>query len=275
MSHDKKHAETTAVTTSEADLKTQALAIAQQAEAMAQQMAETGIEAGDLEIPKIMLMQNTSELVGDERAKLGDLVNTMTEEVIGGFTQTVEIVPLKLFKTLRIYDMSGAQPKLMRAEPLTSENAKLPWEGMEGDIPIKRVTNMNFFVLLKKEILDGSSFPLVVSFKSTGMQAGKQLATHLFKLVALNRLPYSQSVLLTSSKEKKDTNTYAVFGIGKGMSLTPEQVMDAKSWLVRLASMNVRIHEVQEEGETGGANRGPAPAPYVISGDASGVEGPY
>ena len=220
--------------------------IQNQAKEMAQAMSDTGIDVGDLEIPKVMLMQNTSEFVSDNLARLGDIVNTMSMEVLGGFEKPVEMVPLKLYKTLRIYDISGSEPKFMREEPLNAENAKLPWEGNEGGTPIKRMTHMNYFILLKKEMDEDSSFPLVVSFKSTGIQAGKQLATHLFKKLSLNQLPYADTVMLTSTKEKKGTNTYAVFGIGKGQKLSEKGLQDAQAWLARLASMNYRVAATDE-----------------------------
>lgn len=251
------------------NLENQALQIAEEAKAMSVAMAETGIEVGDLEIPKLMLMQSTSGLVGDELAKFGDMVNTMSNEALGDFNKPVEIVPLKVFKTLRIYDISAQPPKFIRAEPLTPENAILPWEGNEGGVPIKRVTNMNFFILLKKEIDEDTAFPLVVSFKSTGMQAGKQLATHLFKLMALGRLPYSQSIQLMASKEKKESNTYAVFKIGKVEALSDAGKLVAKGWLAKLASLNYKIHETAEEDREESA-----PAPTVMKSVQSEQSGP-
>jgi hypothetical protein len=248
-------------------LNEQALDIHRSAAAMATQMAETGIEVGDLEIPKLMLMQNTSELVGAEEASFGDMINTMSNEKLGDFSQPVEIVPLKLFKTLRIYDISGKQPKFLRAEPLDPVNEALPWEGNEGGIAIKRVKNMNFFILLKSEIEAGTAFPLVVSFKSTGMQAGKQLATQLFRMVALGQLPYSQSVTLMANKEKKETNTYAVFKIGKSTKLDPAAVHVAKEWLGRLASLNYKVHETADEDRD---DAGAVPAPTVVKSQVVG-----
>jgi hypothetical protein len=233
------------------------------------QMQEAGISLVDLEIPKLMLMQSTSELVGEEQAKFGEVVNTMNGEVVGSLTQPLELIPLKQFKTVRIYDMSGKQPKFMRVEEANEKNSSFDArEGNETGIPIKRVLNMNFFVLLKKEIDAGEAFPAVVSFKSTGLAAGKQLATQMFKMIQLDRMPYSKSVTLTVKKEKKDTNTYAVFSIEKGENCTPEVCAVSAKWLKALAAAKTVTVVEKEERDVESVE-----APHVLS--STEVGGPY
>lgn len=249
-----------AVLVPEATLTQAVASISDQAKEMATCMAETGIEASDLEIPKLMLMQPTSGYVSDEKAKVGDIVNTMSMEVLGGFSQAIEIVPLKAFKTIRIYEMGGTQPKFMRVEPFVADgNGLLPWEDTEAGKPIKRVHNLNFFVLLKSELDSGEAFPAVIAFKSTSMLAGKQLATHIFKMVALQQEPYSKTVTLSVRKEKKETNTWAVFEVGKGAALSAEHKALAQNWIVRLASMNYKIHEADRDDEATPAATAPRP----------------
>lgn len=214
---------------------------------MAKAMADIGIEASDLVVPRLMLMQNTSEMVGDEKAKLGDIVNSQTLEVLGGITSPLEIIPLKMTKTYRIYDMTDTQPKFIRQEPVTSANVNLPWEDVEDGITIRRYLCMNFFVLIKKEVESGEAFPVVITFKSTSLNAGKQLATHLFKMVTLGWKPYSRSMLLKVNKQKKDTNVWAVFEIARGNELVEEHVAKAAEWLNNVNSMTVKVVGEEEE----------------------------
>lgn len=225
---------------------------------MSDTLGDLGISSEDLVIPRLMLMQNTSEYVGDDKAELGDIVDSQSIDVIGGINKPVEIVPLKMYKTWRVYDMSSKQPKFKRQEPVTAANAELKWEFIEDGVPHRRVFHMNFFVLRKDELDQGMSFPAVISFKSTSLNAGKQLATAMFKLHHLGLPAFSQSQMLTVKKEKKDTNTYAVFEIRKGQTLTAEQQAAAKRWIQTLAE---KRHTVDED-------EAPAPkaaAPSVVN----------
>lgn len=239
-----------------------ALAMQTQANEMAGTMKELGIEASDLVIPRLMLMQNTSEFVGDGLAKLGDIINSQTSEVLGGLDSPVEIIPLRLSKTLRVYDQTQNPPKFIRSETLTAENAKRPYEEDENGVRVRNYQTFNFFALLKKEIDAGEAFPVVVSFKSTSLTAGRQIATHIFKMAALGKLPYSQSILLTVSKEKKGTNTWATFGTAKGNLMGDVEKAESEKWLSILASVTHRVDDQESEIEQ---NR--TPEPTVVRGE--------
>ncbi len=237
---------------------TQALAVKE--EARRQMMEDAGIESKDLSIPRIQLMQPTSEMVGDNKAKNGDIVKVDTNEVIGGVDNPLEIVPLSLYKTVVIEDMSVKPPKFIRQEALNSSNEKLPWEDTENGKPIKRTHCFNFFVLLSKDVAEGAGFPTVVRFKSTSMAAGRQLATHLYKMISLDRLPYSKAVSLEVKREKKEQNTYAVFSIGKTRDATPEEIQVASDNWSALKALKAKVDAIQEGSDAAHA----APTPSVV-----------
>lgn len=228
-------------------LADRAVAIKEQANAMASTMSDLGISAQDLTIPRVMLMQNTSEQVGDGKAKLGDLVNSQTNVVIGSITTPVDIIPLRMRKTLRVYDVSGSHPKLRRVEPLSPVNEKLSFEGNEDGVEVKRYLTMNFLVLLTSDVAKGEDFPHEIWFKSTGLQAGKKLATQLFKMAATGKLPYSQTVKLGASKQKKETNTYATFEIAPGVTTTANERAAAEKWLGVLSSVTYRVDDSEAD----------------------------
>lgn len=224
-------------------METQVAVQETKAVSLANTMDDLGISAQDLVIPKLLLMQNTSEMVGDGAAKSCDVVNSQTLQVIGGLTQPIEIVPLKVYKTWRVYSLAGKQPEFIRQEAVTAANINLPWDDMEDGVPIRRDLCMNYFVLLMSEVTKGEAFPCVVSFKRTSMQAGKQLATHLFKMMKLNKPAYSQSIQLKVSKQKTDTNTYGVFEIGAAKPLAAEHQAIAESWFKELATITYKIDD--------------------------------
>jgi hypothetical protein len=249
-----------------------------QAAAQSAKMRDAGIETKDLEIPKLMLMQPMSDAVGAQKAKFGELINTMDGSVVGGVDAApVEIIPLKQFKTVRIYDMTSQPPKFIRSEPDDGKNSNFEnREGNENGIPVKRVLNMNFFVLIKKEIDADEAFPAVVSFKSTSIPAGKQVATQMFKMIQLDKAPYSKTIMLGAKRETKDKKTWAVFEIGKGGLADQKAITVAEKWLVSLAAaQNVIIVGDNEDNDMeSDVSNSPAPAPTVVGNEPS-AQGPY
>lgn len=212
------------------------------------QMAAVGVNAEDIIIPRLMLMQNTSEFVGDGTAKMGDLVNSQTLEVLGGFDKPVEIMPLKFFKTWRTYDVSGGSPKLSSIDTVTRENERQKPEGIDANgQPFKRYLTFNFLVLLKSEVEAKQSFPMLVMFKSTGLQAGKALATHFVKQSAFGETSFKRTVLIASSKQKKDTNTYATFVSRPGNNVENEDhLYECKKWMSWVSkSSELRVDDME------------------------------
>lgn len=239
--------------------------------ALSQARQDMGVSAKDLLLPKLYLMQNTSEAVGEELAKLGDIV-TDENVVVGGLTNPIEIVPLKLSKSLMTYEIGGTSPKFVRKEVLTPALEALDWEGVEKnkdgqEIPIRRIICFDFCVLLKKDLLT-EAFPTVITFKRTSLMAGKKLASHIFKLMALGKLPYSKSIELTVKKDKKDTNTYAVFQLGVSKVLSPDEMTVVETWNKILRESNVVVDDREEEIVDVSSHSAPLVTPTVMGGNA-------
>src|SRR5688500_16277616 len=88
---------------------------------------EAEIPQSERLIPKLHLMQGQSQLVAEERAKTGDIVNLLTGEVLGDSKTPVEIIPImKLPSTWVIYDRTSGERVFKEIIPVTPENAK--WE---------------------------------------------------------------------------------------------------------------------------------------------------
>lgn len=241
-----------------------------------------GMNVQDLAVPRLILMQNTSDAVGDGKAKLGDIFNSQSLQVIGGFDKAVELIPMKLYKTWRVMDVSGKQAKYVREEPVTETNAGRKWEGVEDvedwetgkvnqNCAVRYDLSYNFFALLKAEVEQEEAFPVVITFRRSSANAGKQLATHLFKREALGQLPFSKSVVIKIGKEKKDTNTYAVFEIHQGELTSDAGLKMAAQWFPLLDQMKAKVDEERTVEPAGGA-----PAPVVMGGSVEGsASGPY
>jgi hypothetical protein len=250
---------------------------------LSQQMQEMGMSTGDLLVPRLYLMQNTSEQVGEGKAKLGDILNSQTNEIIGGVDKPAELIPLKLFKSWRVMDMSGKQAEYVREEPWTPENDKRAWEGREDitdkktkktkqDVPVRYDLSFNFFALVRSEVQAGEAFPVVIAFRRTSTMAGKALATQMFKRAQLRQAPYSKSVFLRVGKRKQESNTYAVFETQEGAKITDAEMALAQKWYATVDSMRGRVAEEDSSEEVSG---GPAPAPTVVGSKDDGAQGPY
>jgi hypothetical protein len=262
------------VAVKQGNLEQTALALKSEAEERGAALRELGVETADLVIPSIQVMQGTSALVGDGKAVLADIVNMQTEEVLAKFGTGIKILPLKLFKTLRTYNVQDSGFKFMGEEPLTAANDKLQGEGLVDGVPVKRYHTFNFFVLLKTDLDKGEGFPCLLRFRSTGMNAGRALATYLYKQVFFRKKPYANFVELSVKKEKKDTATYGVPVITavNPLAATPGELAAAESWLAMLAAGNYKLADAEEPSEEVGT----AAKPVVMGAEIFGVtDGEY
>jgi len=227
---------------------------------VAGRIAATGITAKDIAPTRLHLMQPSSGMVGDEQAKCGDIVNTMTNEILGGNGKPIEIIPIELYKTIVTEDASVKPPKFIKQEPATAALEELPWEDKDKDgKPIKRTLCFNFFALLAAEVESDDATPVVIRFKVSSLKAGKALATHLFKRAALGQLSYSKAVELDSNKQKKENNTYAVYSIGKPRACTEKELAACALWSngrslsPQLAAMKAKVNEMADGSDEGGS----------------------
>lgn len=267
-----KDANTTAVVPQD-DANQRMLALQADAAERQKQLAALGVDAQDLVIPLVQIMQGTSELVGDGKFKLGDIVNMQTVEKLGDFDSKIKILPLKMYKTLRTYDVTNNGFKFMSEEPWSPANEKLQGEGSIDGTPVKRYQTINLFALLKSDLDKNEAFPILLRFRSSGMNAGRAITTHLYKRVFLRQLPHSQFVELGAKREKKDTAAYGAWIVGLPENASKEHQQVAEQWLATLATASVKIDERAEEGDEQTAQ---AAKPVVVEGEVvGGTSGPY
>lgn len=208
-----------------------------------------GFTSEDVEIPTLLLMQNTSELVGEEKAKLGDIFHTGQLQVVGGLDTPVEVLALGGSKTHVIYDLSGKTPKFLRQEKVTAENENAPSEDTENGKPIRRDLSLNYLVVLVDAIKEGMPFPTLISFRRTNSRAGRQLASHFMTSEFMDSPAFSQVVTIGSRKEKYESNTYAVFEFGKGRKATNEEMAICDRLMPRVKKLTAS-GQIKVKGET-------------------------
>lgn len=183
--------------------------------------------AQDIVIPKLLLMQGMSEQVSSGKAKLGDYVNSVTQEILGSVEKPIEIVPFMMEKFWVHNKFNGKKWAFDFIERMTPQNQSDSWEytNAKGE-KCKRIYTYNFYVLVA-----GQALPLITSFSSTSAKAGKELATQMYTINALaKKAPASKVILLGGKIDKNDDGSYAVKSIKVARNTTDEELTEAFSW---------------------------------------------
>lgn len=192
---------------------------------------DCGVDATSFKPPMIHLMQNTSGLVGEGAAKLGDIVDLNDRTVLGGFEKPIEIVPLYMFKTWVVKGLSTGMQKFKRVEAFTPDNAaRQRGEGIDADgEPVKFYLTHNCYVLLRSEIKSGCAYPRLMSFSSMSFKAGERLASQMHVQQMTTKKGFSKSAIIGSYKDKKEgtQNYYSLYTFSGGSKLSPEEILVA------------------------------------------------
>ena len=197
--------------------------------------AETSSQ--DLIVPKLMLMQAMSELVVAGKARAGDIINSLDENVVSDKDGTIDVIVFSSYKTVNTF----VNDEYNKTETWNVEIGNLPYEETLNGTKINRQHVLNFYVLTVDEIRANTAFPSVVSFKGTSMYTGRKLATMMTRQKALGQPSASLVFTLGRTLEKNDKGSYYVWTAAKKRSSTMEEVTAAKIWWDVLAKRTVTV----------------------------------
>lgn len=234
-----------------------------------QSWGSEGVDASDVVIPKLLLMQGQSEFVASGKAKAGDIARSTTSEILGGSQKGVEIIPILSFKTWVNLEENGSRFEYRGAEPVTAANVNDPLEWVQGGKKWRRDKCLNFYVLLPQDIAREAAamsnlektgafpdpkdalLPCVLSFRRTSYGAGKTLSTHFIQAAHFHRPPAVSRFLLTSKMEKNDKGTFYIFEVANA-GLTEEKDLDVcRRWYetITQTKVNVKVDDSHEKKE--------------------------
>lgn len=224
---------------------------------------------GDIIIPRILLMQGSSQMVKDRKAQVGDIVRSSNGERLGGSrgpdekADPVNIIPLSLSQSWTI--MSGDGKTFIGTQPRNEANDSDPWEfeGDDGEM-YRRLKTIEAVVMVASDIerlasgggvpVDEEGIPLdldsslvlphAVSFKSTGLKAGKGISTFFLRVEALMKThpltrPFHFMLPLSCTVDSDDENEWYIFDVGPSKRTPGELVQDAKGWFETVTTRNV------------------------------------
>lgn len=232
------------------------------------------IDQKDIQIPRILLAQNMSEIVTEGKAAIGDIYDSLSWEVLAKKGTVLEVVPLFHWKTWVLSEEVKGKFEFRTIVPWTPSNSDLPWNWTEKGTNWKRTQCLNFFVMttasLKKEreimaaVQTGKALPAVLevakpymlSFQGMSYKSGKTLVDH-FKTIQMFQARgtavevYRNIFKLTSATEKNDKGTYSIFQIENSkMLVTPEDQKICAQWqreiAINASRLKVDADEQQE-----------------------------
>lgn len=207
----------------------------------------------DIAIPKLLIMQAPSKLVAQEKAQMGDMVNSVTAEILGTCREKdfkpVQFISFREEKTWTIFEVVGSKPEFRGTEPLTPQTNNLEQEFEKDGKKFKRFRTLNYFVLLVSELENSdTALPYVLSFRSTGYKTGKAMSNHFLQCkAALQKgkvVPPPATIFeLAGVKTSNDKGTFYVPSVKAVGATKKEHVSVAGQWLRTLKTKAYKVDE--------------------------------
>lgn len=210
---------------------------------------QSEISQQDIVIPKILCMQGLSDLVADGKAKMGDFVESLSGDVIGSIDEPIEFVPFHMEK---IYIISKREKGASRFEfdrIEKVEGQEYPFEDEVGDIQFKYEYCLQFYALRPGD----TTLPVVLSFKSTSLKAGKVLATQMYvRNRAAGLVPPAYTMKLSGRKEKNDQGTYIVMDVKQAGKTSEDMVNECLNWFQTIQAGKAKVDTSSEHSAPAG-----------------------
>ena len=201
------------------------------------------VSSQDIVIPKILCMQGLSQLVIDEKAKMGDLVDSMSEEIIGNCVKKpVQFIPFHLAKIFIVskWNEAAKDYEFDHIEDVTPANEATPYETRIGGDLFKNEYCMNFYVLRPED----TSLPYIISFKGTARKNGKVLATQMYiRNAQAGKIPPAYVMELAGTKESNAKGHFYVVNSKQARESTPEEQAIAFNWLKTIKAGETKSHD--------------------------------
>lgn len=197
-------------------------------------------------IPRLLVMQGMSEIVSNGKAKLGDIADNLSEEVLGGVDKPLEIIPFKCEEIWRVIHAKGG--KLKKTLPYDHTTSGLPFEETDEDgDQVKNVYTLRYYALLAKDIAKGGAIPYIIEFRSSAsLKAGKKIYTQMYvKNPASGLPPVTHSYDVTTFKTSgPDGQPYAATDVRINRKISEKEYATAFRWFKTL-----QVEETQAYGD--------------------------
>jgi len=195
------------------------------------------LDGRDMLVPKLLLGQGLSKFVTDGDADQGQIIDSLSKEVLGGVmdkkTKAAKPVALVLFdsnKTWLEFEKEGAEWVYKKTFARNANNIDLAREETIDGIEYRRDECLNFLALKAEDAENGVAMPYMVSFRRTSMRAGKKLGTFIRFWKGAGKPIAHKTILLTAVPMQKDDKSFWGFDVSEGPVATPKQLAEARKW---------------------------------------------
>lgn len=213
------------------------------------------VRSENILIPQVYLMQGQSKAVQQEKAKVGEIIESVTGKVLGGPTKPFEFIPISTFDTFMVQrEETPGDWKFLRTEKVTPANIKhkeqANWLSKCPDTgkQLKWTYEIKFLVLPYDNY--ANTLPHVLGFRSTSLRAGKALTNHFSNCRIDNVPPASKVMRVSSNKVTKNGKTFSVYDVSEGTKTTSEQQLVAYKWFKEFQKGTAVVHETEEDANT-------------------------
>lgn len=216
-----------------------------------------GVEQDLLIIPRLKLVQKNSVEVDDEIAKPGQIVNSVTKDVIGKKDEPLLLIPVLNTRSrilFRPFDEGGgllcqsSDGKNGTGEPggICASCPENQWknEGKKNISP-NCTELLNIFCIVR-----GYDFPipLTASFGRTSMGAGKQLVNFFWADAQKNqKSPWNFVYELKTEMTENEYGKFYVFKAAPGGKATKDEIEKGGLFYNLIKSTTIQVHEDEEE----------------------------
>jgi hypothetical protein len=168
----------------------------------------------DILIPRILCMQGLSQFVADEIAQMGDLVSSVTGEVLSTKTKAVKFIPIKTWKTVVRSKVSNGQKTWVSSEEWdATKHTNLQWKEEVGGEVYENDEILNFYVILEKDLTNPAAFPHLLSFRRMSYKNGRKLVNHFVQCDMMQANPWIGTFELTTQKQSNDRGTFYIMDV--------------------------------------------------------------
>jgi hypothetical protein len=203
--------------------------------------AGADINAEDILIGRIAVVQANSEFIKrdtQDKFRSGQLVNTLSQEILAEKGKPLEVIVLKSFKYWVEKEKTQAGEVFKRKFAAQSVHEH-DWE--EGNL--KRYFHHSFYVLLPSDL----SMPLELTFRSTELPMARKLASFIFKLRVLDKSSLERIFCINTEIKTKNTHSWYGTNLTEGRETTPEELAAARMWSEQLGKINITAIAEEEE----------------------------
>lgn len=211
-------------------------------------VSESGnLDSSDIQIPRLHLLQGLSAGVDTGEFKMGDVLHTGDQAVLGGKETPVLFLPFHIMKVNQKF-RSDVSPK----EYVCTEDYKPDtewqednylWQQRDGTEVTCAVNNYKTFIV--HGVLPGGdddvALPVSVTFRSSAGRGIKPLVSHFAAVAQFNTLrgtatkPHTVVWELGSELVKDGGNSFAKWTLKKSRKASAEEIEDCDQWAHALA----------------------------------------